>query len=492
MAELAHTWEGARAFPTPARRARVPWFGLSATQGRVLIELLIIIAAPLMLLAMSRPFEAGRVFWLAFFAVLAVLAVLVRGYEMLVLLLGLGPIINLLRQFATYNIIVVLYVCVLGYCIVMEPGCLRRLLAWPLVWILTACVALFWLASLYHTRDYAVNLRMFELAFSVTGVLIISHYPKALGGMLLGLLITSLGMGAAMIPYHLESGGRLGLMVVGDYILGNPVQLGVPLALSFLALNVDRGRWLSVARPWIWRVVFTAPVLLLLFLTTSRAAWGILALGLFVGLCFAKRHRAQVLMLAVFVVMAVMLIIRAPWAESFTHGLNRTFEKDRSLASRTSGRSDQWKVSWYAFTRSAQSILVGYGPGSGAEVYLAMAPEVEEVQYGVGKRVALHSLYMQMMVELGLTGVLAISCGLGWLLWKGLMEARVSGLVFPLSCLVAYGFVVVTVSGNDTVSGILLGMACAGTTLAGGRGNGHVMSRSCPRNATSFHAEELV
>lgn len=492
MAELAHTWEGAKAFTTPAaKRPRAAWLGLSAFQGRVLLEVLFIIAAPIALLAIGRPYEAGKIFWLAFWGVLAVLAVLGKGNEMLTLLLALGPLVNLLRQFATYNIIVVMYAALLGYCVLTDSGCLRRLRSYPQPWILTGCVALFWLASFYRTRDYAVNLRLFELAFSVTGVLVISRYPKAVGAMLLGLVVTSLGMGMAMLPHHLGTGGRLGLVILGDYVLGNPVQLGVPLALSFLALNIDRGHWLAVARPWIWRVLFTAPVLVLLFLTTSRAAWGIAALGLLIGLCFERRHRMQVFLVAAVVAASVTLVMRAPWAESFTRGINRTFEKDRSLASRTSGRSDQWQVSWHAFTRSAQSMLVGYGPGSGADVYLAMASDVEGVNYGVGKRVALHSLYMQMMVELGLAGLLVITCGLGWLFWNGLMEARVTGLVLPLVCLVGYAFVVVTVSGNDTVSGIMLGLACVPAVLAA-KTEGPAMLRTYPEPAARFRLEQAT
>lgn len=451
---------------------------------------MLIIGAPLLLLAIGRPYEAGKLFWFAFWAVLGVLALLGRGNEMLTLLLALGPLINLLRQFATYNIIVVMYAGVLGYCAVTDSGCLKRLRAYPQAWILIGCVAFFWLASLYRTRDYAVNLRLFELAFSVAGLLVISGYPKAVGAMLLGLVITSIGMGMSMMPHHLGSGGRLGLVVIGEYLLGNPVQLGVPLALSLLALNIDRGHWLSATRPWIWRALFTAPVLVLLFLTTSRAAWGIAALGLLVGLCFEKRHRIQVFLVIAVVAATVTLVMRAPWAESFTRGINRTFEQDRSLASRTSGRSDQWQVSWHAFTQSAESILVGYGPGSGADVYLAMAPEVEGVSYGVGKRVALHSLYMQMMVELGLAGLLILTGGLGWLFWKGLMEARITGLVLPLVCLVGYAFVVVTVSGNDTVSGIMLGMACVPAAVATRRFKTPLMREVYPGVPSRFEPEE--
>lgn len=428
-------------------------------QRSLLIKVGLVAAAPLALLALGLPYQAGKGFWGLFCCVLAWQVMQGRRDELLALALALGPMVNLLRAFATYNVVVVLYAGLLGFYLLRDGRLLSWLARWyPMVIALLICISGYWLASLYNTHEYAVNLRLFELGFSVAAVLLLARQRVYLGAMLLGLILTSLGVALAMLPHYFRAAGgaRLGLVVIGDYVLGNPVQLGVPLALGFLALAIDRGSWLCLRHGAFWRPALLAPVVVLLAFTTSRAAWGMAALGIVLSLLFGQRQRFQMLLIMGIGAIGLCLLLRSSLSHSFSQGVDRTFSSDGSLAHRTSGRSDQWRVSWFAFTRTPQALVFGYGPGSGSSVYSTYAPQVEGVVYGVVERIALHSLFMQIMVEGGAMGLLVLVGLLSWVLWRAWIFLRHERLVFPLVCVMSYIFVVITVSGNDTISGSML------------------------------------
>jgi O-antigen ligase len=163
--------------------------------------------------------------------------------------------------------------------------------------------------------------------------------------------------------------------------------------------------------------------------------------------------------------LAFQAVLVSPYGRSLKKGLDRTFSESRTASQRTSGRSDQWRVSYYAFMESLTTVMIGHGPGNGAEVYANYSREVGGVKYAVGKKVALHSLFMQMAVEAGCLGLFLLAFWLFLLFVKILGWTFTHRAVLPLVCFCGYVFVVITVSGNDVNSGILLGLAFLGTML---------------------------
>ena len=139
-------------------------------------------------------------------------------------------------------------------------------------------------------------------------------------------------------------------------------------------------------------------------------------------------------------------------------GIERTFSDERSAANRTSGRSDQWLVVEYAFTKSALNMILGYGPGRGNDIYERYSTRVPGLVYGVGRRITLHAFYMQLAVELGLLGLLPFVSGLLLALTRVVAWTRRSRILFPVMCMAGYIVIIFTVSGSDTVSASLLGV----------------------------------
>jgi O-antigen ligase len=189
--------------------------------------------------------------------------------------------------------------------------------------------------------------------------------------------------------------------------------------------------------------------------------------GVLTNLVFGRRQRLKMPLVIGLIALAIYGVLLSPYGHSLQKGLDRTFGGNRTSSQRTSGRSDQWLVAWHAFDHSFQTVLVGHGPGNGPEVYARYSSDVAGVKYAVGKKVALHSLFMQIMVETGLLGLFTV---VGWLLVclvKIFRRQMRTQEILPLVCFLGYGFIVITVSGNDINSGIFLGIALLGTAAVG-------------------------
>ncbi len=418
------------------------------------------------LLALGHATLAASVFW-GLFALLAVVLVLAGKPEtLLAFALGVIPFMNLLRgmSFAFYNITIIVLALVIGFHAVLARDDIGQV--WrrsrPLRW-LALLVAGYYVASLFNTRDYSRNLRMFELLLVVVGVLLVGRNRALLASALRGLIIAACAVGVGLLP-HNEGIGRLGIAAMDGQMLGNPVQLGMALALGLLVLSVDRAWWVALVSSRCWRWALLVPTAGLLLLTTSRAAWLVAVTGMMVALLFGRRQRARLLLVAGLAGMVGLAAWFSPVGPMLQAGVERTFNTDRSLRQRTSGRSDQWQVAYKAVNASTPRALLGYGPGRGPEVYARYSEEVEGVRYGVGRQAALHSLFMQVIVEAGLIGLLVLVV---WLTATGVMLLRwtlTDGRVLPMICFVAYLLVIFTVSGNDTISGAALGLGLLPTT----------------------------
>jgi O-antigen ligase len=387
------------------------------------------------------------------------LAALGRASELMCVVMGLSPFVNLLRGFPFYNVVLVLFAAVLFYYYVRNPRTVAAVVRrTPFVLCLLTYVGVYYLLSFWFSGEYSKNLRMFELVLAAACVLLVGRNRHLLGPALLGMTISSCLVGVGMLP-HSDSSGRLGMVIVDNHVLGNPAQLGLPLAVGFLALTVDRGRWLGLQGKTLARVALLVPTLLLMGLTTSRVAWLVAAAGLIVTLLFRPGSRLSVLLVIGVGALALQLLLISPYGVAFHRGLDRTFGDDADMARRTSGRSDQWQVAWHAATASSTAMLIGYGPGRGGSTYAQYSSQIEGVRYAVGKNAALHSLFMQVMVETGLAGLLPLVAGLVFILshvWRWVCR---TGAFFPPICFLGYMLSICTVAGSGLVDGFLLGTA---------------------------------
>jgi len=202
--------------------------------------------------------------------------------------------------------------------------------------------------------------------------------------------------------------GRLGIALLESIVVGNPVQLGMALALGFLALTVDRGQWLALPRGEFWKWILLIPTAVLLVLTTSRVSWLVAGVGMILVILLGRRQRLRMLLVLGLVALVTVAALASPFGPALRVGLTRTFSDEPNLGRRTSGRSDQWAVAFQTATASWDRLLWGYGPGLGPTVYARYSDEVAGVHYAVGQEVELHSLFMQVWVETGLIGLVII------------------------------------------------------------------------------------
>ena len=417
------------------------------------------------LLGLGSAGLAGVVFW-ALLGVLVLRLLLARRVdELLCLVLAVAPLVNLLRGFAFYNVVGALFAGAVIFRLHRSPQGLRALaVGYPLVPLLAAYLSVYWLLSFALTGRYDVNFRVFEMLAAVVAVVIVARRPGLIAAALKGLVIASCLMALGLLP-HLASAGenRLGIVVLEGKVMGNPIQLGLPLALSFVALVTDGGSWLGLGRRPGVRLLMLVPVVGLLAMTTSRAAWLVAFAGLLCAFLFSRRSRVTVLAGALVGLVMFQAIRWSPAGDVLDAAVERTFGSERTARSRTSGRSDQWIVAWHAATETAGSMLWGYGPGSGAQVYARKSRELANVEFEVGREMSLHSLFMQVAVETGLIGLvlLLLWCAAG--AWRVAAWCRRSRLVLPLACYLGFILIAATVSGTDTVSGMFLGLGLFAT-----------------------------
>lgn len=415
-----------------------------------------------LLLATGRAEAAGKVFWMLLSLLLGRAMLMGRRDELLCFLLATAPFLSLLRSFVFYNVILATFIGVLGYYFLSVPGRIWQTVRhFGLFFGVIIWAGAYYTLSFYNTRDYAVNLRLFELAFTILAILLLSRHPRLLGVGLTGTILSAWMVGLAMLP-QMGTSERLGIVAVEGRVLGNPGQLGLPLAFGFLALIFNNGRWLNLETKPLIRWLMFGVTSVLLALTTSRAAWLVAATGILLLFLFGKQQRRQLLVLSVIGVLGISAVLMSPYSASLKKGWERTFGDKQSVRKKTSGRSDQWLVAHYAFTRSVYTVVHGYGPGMGPQTYARYSPEVPGAKYAVGKKVALHSIFMQLLVETGLIGLV---CFLVWLLiiFVKLLGRVVEHGLFPLACFFGYALTGISVSGSDINSGVLLGVGLLGT-----------------------------
>jgi O-antigen ligase len=404
---------------------------------------------------------AGLVLWASLGMGLGLATVTLKPERFTALLLSLMPFVNLIRETAFYNISLALLFITLALFVLARPDqTCSLLLRCPLLIGLFSATFIYYIVSFVCTGSYSVNLRFVEFSMTAVVVFLLRPYQSLLHRGLFGLMLSALGVGIAMLPHMQESeSDRLGLAQIGETTIGNPIQLGMPLAIAFLALVVDRGVWLGLESRKQARTVLGLLIVAELGLTTSRASWMVAFAGLLLSFCFSAGARKNFLWISGCCAVGIVLLLVSPYSESFLAGFDRTFGSGRTINQMSSGRMDQWRVTGRALSENLTSFLYGHGPGSGPDVYARLSRVVPDVTYAVGSRAAIHSLFLHVSIELGCFGLALLLIWILLTLTKVWRFTRSTRLLFPLVCLAAYVLLALTVLGADAISGACVGIA---------------------------------
>lgn len=304
---------------------------------------------------------------------------------------------------------------------------------------MAGCV-LYWWISWLRTGSYTANFRALELALSAAFVVLLANYRSYLATALVGIALSTLAAAVGLLRY----GGRLGTAEIGEESLGNPISLGLPAALAVLLLAAHNGRWLLADRRPLWRSMLLLAMAGCLLLSTSRGSW-LVAGGGMAAIAVFTRGRASLVWPVVVLAAAIALVLATGRGALVREYFVRVASSERTLAQRTTGRSAQWKA---APRIVADAPVLGHGPGSGTAVHYTYT----------GSAKSWHSLYLQVAVETGLTGLLLVATLLGALCARGARHLRLTGDAVPLAATLGFICIGLTVSGLDAISGVFLGL----------------------------------
>lgn len=430
--------------PLPAARAR----SLQLTHAAVLSAVAVMPAMGLVLL--GEPALGAR----ALLAAVAGLGVLVANRAPgapLALVLATLPALMLLRNLVLYNGVTLLLFVALGWYALRDPAP-RALLGHRRTLILLSTTVTYWLVSWILTTRYYDNLRLLELGLAALGIAALAARPELFREAGAGMIVTMLSIGGAM----LSLGERLGYARVAGVTLGNPISFGLPVAFLLLLVHAGRGRALGLDRRPKLRLACSVVLALALVLSTSRGALLVAAVSLSILAIFDRSSRRSLALASIGGLAVAWLTLRGARGDVLRQWGDRTFSSERSLANRTSGRSDQWLLFPQVL---ADAPPWGFGPGRGAEIYARYSLLDPRVTLEPGKPMAWHSLYLHVGVEAGVLGLAALCALTGSLLKGGLRAARHARAPLALTGTIGFTVVGLSVSGIDGLSGLFLGLA---------------------------------
>lgn len=435
-----------------------PRRGVNPVGRRVLFQVIVCAIIPSVLMGLGQFSYAGQMFWGLLMLCVLIGFIMGRPSELLCVVVGLFPLINQLRGFGIfYSIVPVLLIIVLAFFSYVHRGSLSALVrSNGLLSLLLLFLLVYYLASYVNMKSYDANIRLLEFGLAVLCVYVLVSQQKLLMVALQGVAISSIAVSLGLLPHLDPTGGRLGIVVQDGESIGNPITLGLPLAFILLAAVADRGRWLGLEKRTAVRGLIVLAVAVPLVLSSSRVSWMIAAVGLLATIVLGGRKRWGMIGIVAGIVLLVNALLLSPYGEAIHRGMERTFSDERSAANRTSGRSDQWLVAEYVFTKSAENMLLGYGPGRGVDIYERYSARIPGITYSVGSRAAWHAFFMQLAVEIGLIGSLPFVMGLLVAVGRVLVWTRRTKVLFPIMCILGYLVIIFTVSGSDTVSASLL------------------------------------
>jgi O-antigen ligase len=417
----------------------------------LLAQIAIIVAPTMGLVALGNPAMAARCFFGLLIMLLGIRIVRRDPAGCGALLIGVAPVLLLMRQVWLYSLPPLLFGMAVALWFAIKPEECAVLWRRRLLPVFFGLGFLYWWITLLRTRDYANNLRTFELVFSAALIVLLANRRSYLATAMAGVGI-SVMLVAAGLARH--SGARLGQAEIGETSVGNPILLGLSSALVVLLSLADNGDGLTIGRGRLLRWPLMAIATVALVLSTSRGSWTVTLIGLTVMLAFTKRNRGRLIAALAAVGIVVVALVMSGVAQPAVEYFERATSSERTLAQKTTGRADQWEKFPAAL---GESPVWGHGPGSGASSYEALS----------GRLLAWHSLYLHVGAETGLIGLFCLMTILALLVHGGLTHVRLTGEIRPLVGAACFTFIGLSVSGFDAISGIYLGYAFLGMNFAG-------------------------
>lgn len=310
-----------------------------------------------------------------------------------------------------------------------------------LLWLIGLSIAYWWLSFLW-TGTYSANLRTLDLALTVSIIYLLSKQGDVLKVVFTGTAISVVFLAFAMAPYS----ERLGMAVVDDVSIGNPIHMGLGAGLIFILITADGGRWLYTGRGKLGRAALWLSSLICLLLSTSRGGWLMVGVVLLVLCVSVPRERKKILGTAIMIALVTCGLMLSGHGYSVTKYYDKVASSDRTLSQKTTLRSDQW-ITVGRILEDSPILGAGLGQGYNANV-----------EYG-SQHFVFHSLYLQIAAETGAAGLVVLFLFLGRILVDARRHLRMAGEAMPLLGIVAFMIVGLSVTGFDPLSGLYLGLA---------------------------------
>jgi O-antigen ligase len=427
-------------FASPVMRSRMVRFHVS-----LLAQIAICVGPGMALVGLGRPELAAHIVPFTVFCFLVFYLFQQDRYRFLSLLIGALPVLGFLRGLFFYHgvtLFLAVGIGLWGAVDLKEFAFVWKDIAWR--WLVALCLV-YWWASVIYTGDYFSNSRFLDFALSLTGMYLLANQRGYLATALVGIAISATTLAMGLLPL---AGDRLGLAMVGDMEIGNPIQMGVPTALIVLLCLSDNGRWLLLEdKPWLRLVIFVTTSAWLV-LSGSRGSWVVVIAGFAIILLFGKQDRRPSFGALVLFCVGLVLLLSTDRGSKVTAQYDRSVDSDRSLKSRTSGRSVQWEVLPDIF---AESPVWGWGPGSARDVDWLFTK----------RHLEWHALYIQIIAETGILGFIPLMTLLGIFLYRGILHLRRYGEIAPLICVVTFMVLGLSVTAVDALGGVILGLGLA-------------------------------
>lgn len=362
------------------------------------------------------------------------------------------PVLMPLRKLFLFNtLIAVVAIGLVGWAVV-SPRIISDIMRNRILLLLIMLTVSYWWISFLFTGVYSTNLRIMDLTAIACVICLLGEEPRVLGAALTGLAMSTILIAFALAPY----GERLGIARLGNFEIGNPIEMGLESGLIFLLSVAEGGRWIYTGGvKWV-RLTIWCGSLLCLLLSTSRGSWLTVAFALSVLYISVQKERKRIVQYLALAGIVAFLLITSGHGTTVVKFFNKATSSDRTLSQKTTLRSDQWFTTGRILEASP---VFGAGPGQGYNA---------NVEYG-GQHFIFHSLYLQIAAETGAAGLSLLFLFLARTIGYARRHLGATGEVVPLIGGVSFMVIGLSVSGFDPLSGIYLGLAA----LAGRRRRVH-------------------
>lgn len=321
---------------------------------------------------------------------------------------------------------------------------LLSLLSVRTAFLFIAFYLLMYLVTCFNTGSYVYLLKAFEM---IGSAIIIAFLFKFVDEELRYYLIKKLVLALFVFSVSLSgSSERLAVFVEGIETSGmNPQNFGV--LSSFLGITLILRKKSSISD-----VVYFVLALITCVFSTSRVGIGSLLIGsIFIFVRKGQLVKISIIFIGLFVLFpfVTQLVDQEEFYDEYYSSL---LDSDKSLNEKSSGRLEQWElVSDYVENASLIELLVGYGPGKQKAAMQDVSKNFSFMDFQ-NEHLVLHSLYLQLFIELGGIGLLVYLIIIFSLLLYSVRFGQ--GSFFYLLPFVLIGF---TTTGHDYFTGFFLG-----------------------------------